>query len=228
VKTAAKPVEKPAAQPSVAPEPKKKKLSDAMPAAKPTPEPSMAPEMLEDNPRLSRSLSSSYSFPIARERTTGRANPFKVLPNRNAPATAPGKSLLPQQGLVIPPPPMQKPMGAPPALPVPGSASLPRLPGVPGAASSVMPTYQVQAIMIWGNEPPLAVIQVDGKAHQVGLNDRLPGNARVKSIKADYIVVSTNGRDMRLNLKKSASGQSLPSRSFPLSRGRACSKPRTT
>lgn len=179
-------------------QPKKKSLAKAEPS--PQPMPTVAPESFEETPRLTRSLTSSYSFPIDRERTTGRANPFKVIPGkREAAAKAAG---LPAVGkpAVVPPPPHMTPgslvnsmlgvkegAGAPPAIPAPAARST---------------TYVLQAVVIWGKEPPLAVIQVDGKTHQVGLNGSLPGNARVKSIKDDYVVLDDGGRTIRLTLKK--------------------------
>jgi hypothetical protein len=147
-----------------------------------------------DGPHLQRSLSSSYRFPIERERTTGRANPFKVLPNRMKP------KLVVPNGAVPPVP----PMAHTPTLPLPGipSAGAPAaVPPVPAAGATVK-AYALTAVVVGGGAPPLAMIKVDGKTHMVGLNESLPGNAVVKSIQADYVVLTTNDQDIRLGLKK--------------------------
>lgn len=183
-----------------APKPKKKSLA-AKPEPSPMPMPSLAPESYEESPRLTRSLSSSYSFPIDRERTTGRANPFKVIPGKRELAAAQKAAGVPNVGnpAVVPPPPAM----------TPGSMVNSMLGVKESGSSAAAPasvarstTYVLQAVVIWGNQPPLAVIQVDGKTHQVGLNGILPGNARVKSIKDDYVVLDDGGRTLRLSLKK--------------------------
>lgn len=161
--------------------------------AKPKPKASSFPESDmkgADGPHLQRSLTSSYAFPIERERTTGRANPFKVLPSRNQPkpaAETPGAL----------------PVGQPPVLPVPGGLSAPpALPGAPGAPAATAKTYALSAVIMGGGQPPVAAIQVDGKTHMVGLNDTLPGNARVKSIQGDHVVLAAGNQELRIGLKK--------------------------
>jgi hypothetical protein len=58
-------------------------------------------------------------------------------------------------------------------------------------------------VLVGGGMPPLAVVSVPGQGlYQVGLNASLPGNARVKAIRADYVTLSVGGHDLRLDLKK--------------------------
>jgi hypothetical protein len=170
------------------------------PLAKPSAAPSAFPEaaMTEsDEPHLQRSLSSSYRFPIERERTTGRANPFKVLPNRARPKPAP----LDKPGLAALP---VVPSGHAPTLPLPGVPAANMPPNVPAApaAGVTAKAYTLSAVIVGGGAAPVAMIKVDGKTCMVGLNETLPGNARVKSIQADYVILTSNDQDIRLGLKK--------------------------
>jgi hypothetical protein len=191
------PVAKPAA-PTATPTPMAKPAAKVpiAKAEKPAPRASNFPEADmpgTEGPHLQRSLNSSYAFPIERERTTGRANPFKVLPNRAKP-----KPVVDANGVPVPP---AMPMGRPPMLPPPGAiaqapVAIPALPAAPAKA------YALSAVVIGGAQPPVAAIKVDGKTHLVGLNETLPGNARVKSIKADHVVLSTGNQEIRIGLKK--------------------------
>lgn len=185
-----------AAAPTATPTPMAKPAAKVAKAEKPAPRASNFPESDApgtEGPHLQRSLNSSYAFPIERERTTGRANPFKVLPNRAKP-----KPVVDANGVPVPP---AMPMGRPPVLPAPGAVgqapvALPALPAAPAKA------YALSAVVIGGAQPPVAAIKVDGKTHLVGLNETLPGNARVKSIKADHVVLSTGNQEIRIGLKK--------------------------
>ena len=56
--------------------------------------------------------------------------------------------------------------------------------------------------MIGGGAPPQALISVGGHSLMVGLNQALPGNVKVKSIQTDYVILSADGRTIRLNLKR--------------------------
>lgn len=171
------------------------------PLAKPSVKPRMPPSAFPegdtadlDAPHLQRSLSTSYRFPIDRERTTGRANPFKVLPSRVRPAPKAGAA-----GMVPPVPVVRMPSVPLPGLPAAGTpGAVPALP----AAGLTAKTYTLTAVVVGGGAPPLAMIKVDGKTHMVGLNESLPGNATVKSIQADYVILTSNDQDIRLGLKK--------------------------
>jgi hypothetical protein len=185
---------KPPAAPKATPTPM------AVPAAKKPAAPVAFPEdkqsLQGDGPRLQRSLSSSYAFPIERDRVTGRSNPFKVLPNTRKPkAQAPAAP-----GLVAPP----TPIGQAPMLPPPGGAHAPTPPSIPQPPAPAAPTrtYSLSAVILGGGQPPVAAIRVDGKTHLVGLNDSLPGNARVKSIQPDHVVLTSFNQDIRIGLKK--------------------------
>ncbi|MNS44227.1 hypothetical protein D3C72_766650 [compost metagenome] len=159
----------------------------------PAPKASTFPESaanIADGPHLQRSLSSSYAFPIERERVTGRSNPFKVLPNRAKPK--------PVADVPVPP----QPIGQVPSLPMPGMGVVNAPPAVPKAPAAPAKTYAVTAVIMGGGQPPVAAIKVDGKTHMVGLNDTLPGNARVKSIHADHVVLTSFNQDIRVGLKK--------------------------
>lgn len=205
---AAKPVTKPAAQApkpaavAAAPgAPKATPTPMAVPVAKkplakpnqPAPKASSFPEgpaNIADGPHLQRSLSSSYAFPIERERVTGRSNPFKVLPNRAKPKPV----------VDVPAPP--QPIGQVPSLPMPGMGVVNTPPAVPRVPAAPAKSYAVTAVIMGGGQPPVAAIKVDGKTHLVGLNDTLPGNARVKSIHADHVVLTSFNQDIRVGLKK--------------------------
>lgn len=62
--------------------------------------------------------------------------------------------------------------------------------------------YTLSAVLVGGGSPPLAVIVVGDQAFQVRLNELLPGNARVKQIQSDFVVLGLNGQDLRLSLRK--------------------------
>ncbi|MFN3431353.1 MAG: type II secretion system protein N, partial [Candidatus Sericytochromatia bacterium] len=221
--TGAKPVAapvaaKPAAKPAVqAPKPAAVAAAPNAPKATPTPmavpaakkplakpnQPAAAPKAgafpesatnMGDGPHLQRSLSSSYAFPIERERVTGRSNPFKVLPNRAKPkpvTDVPGRVPTPPQAI-----------GQVPSLPTPGMGAANTPPAVPRVPAASAKSYTVTAVVMGGGQPPVAAIKVDGKTHLVGLNDTLPGNARVKSIHADHVVLTSFNQDIRVGLKK--------------------------
>jgi hypothetical protein len=56
--------------------------------------------------------------------------------------------------------------------------------------------------MVGGGAPPMALITIDGKAYTVGLNESLPGNARVTAIRVDHVILTADGRTIRLDLKR--------------------------
>ncbi|MEB3196727.1 MAG: type II secretion system protein N [Candidatus Sericytochromatia bacterium] len=127
-------------------------------------------------PTLQRALSSSYAFPIERLHVTGRRNPFlplRAFPTAAKPAGPPG---LP----TVPPPPL--PPGAP---------------GVPKAPEG----YLLSGVML-AESRALAVIQVGGESHTVGINGVLPGGARVVAIGADHAVILEDGRRTTLKLPR--------------------------
>ncbi|HEY9724148.1 MAG TPA: hypothetical protein V6D47_19255 [Oscillatoriaceae cyanobacterium] len=137
---------------------------------------------LPETLHLQRSLTSRYAFPIDRAHSTGRLNPFKPLIALREP---PVKLSLP------------KPVPIPPLPKVPGNGS-----DDVSAASAGGAAYVLEAVLIGSGEPPMAVIAVNGATYDVGLNRALPGNARVKAIDADRVVLSTPSGDLPLPLKK--------------------------
>ncbi len=181
----------PMAKPLPKGSPMAKPSSKASPMATPLPMPAASPP----GPSLTRSLTSTYSFPIDREKTTGRQNPFKPLARPKsqlerkggAPAV-PGKPSLLSSVL--------------PGLPIPGAGGTTAglaAPKAPGAAGF---KYELGGVLVGGGGPPLALINVDGKAYTVGLNGTLPGNARVTAIKVDHVTLAVDGREIPLDLKR--------------------------
>jgi type II secretory pathway component PulC len=48
----------------------------------------------------------------------------------------------------------------------------------------------------------MALVTIDGKGYTVGLNETLPGNARITAIRADHVILTADGRRVRLDLKR--------------------------
>jgi hypothetical protein len=140
-----------------------------------------------------RNSGGTYKFPIDRERMTGRVNPFRPLVN---PLASPSPEAIQGGGQSNP-----RGVGALPKIPaVPMGAPVPL--GAPAAPGAHSLAYNLKAIMVGDGYPPTALVSVGGKTLAVGLNQTLPGNAKVKSIQTDYVILSANGHDVRLNLKR--------------------------
>jgi hypothetical protein len=142
-----------------------------------------------DGRHLEHNPATTYRFPLERDKPTGRANPFKPIPNPLASPLMPPGGEAPSAGGNA------KPAPLPAVPPAPGGA-----PGSAGGASSA--GYMLKAVMIGGGAPPQALISVGGHSLMVGLNQALPGNVKVKSIQTDYVILSADGRTIRLNLKR--------------------------
>lgn len=159
-----------------------------------SPGPMATPTPFNPTRHLGQPPASSYTFPISRDHLTGRTNPFRSLHQAVPGAPTAGQPLPGQpgaEGLPILPP--------IPGLPGPGA---PASGGTSPASGEVQPTYELTAVLVGGGAPPLAVIMVGDQAFQVRLNDLLPGNARVKQILQDQVVLSLGGQDLRLALRK--------------------------
>ncbi|MDB5095580.1 MAG: hypothetical protein JWM80_1, partial [Cyanobacteria bacterium RYN_339] len=178
-----------AAHPTATPTPMAVPHGGAPAAATPRQAASGRAKVSFDSRHLEQTPTASYRFPLERDKATGRVNPFKPIPN-----------------------PMSSPLG----LPGGGSdgpsvngkpAPLPQVPAAPGGAPGTANKpgeagYKLQAVMIGGGSPPQALVSVGGHTLVVGLNQSLPGNVKVKSIQTDYVILSADGRTIRLNLKR--------------------------
>jgi hypothetical protein len=155
-------------------------------AARPSPAPSPTPTPVASlaEPSLMRPFAGSYSFPIQRDASTGRANPFRPLRG--------GASLpaAPTPAAAVPPPGV-----APPVLPEPP------VPAGPAAAAPAAGGFELLGTM-GGGAAPMALLRVGGRTVTVGINEVVAGKARVRSIGPDRVTLHVDGQDLTLFLKR--------------------------